>query len=94
MKETFKNRFDDLVKDITNELKIRVIESKTKSKYVDCNCINLDELGFDYDELGFDYDYVELVIIDGLLHFIDSDGYHYSLFEDCDLTDLIPLVDF
>jgi len=38
------------------------------------------------------FDYVELTIVDGKLTFLDNNGQHYSLYADCDLTDLIDLL--
>lgn len=38
------------------------------------------------------FDYTELTIVDDSLVFLDNHGYHYSLFADCNLEDLIDIL--
>lgn len=72
-----------------NELEGEVLEalfneienSKLESKSVSTKAIKVNI-----------FDYVELVIIDDELTFIDSRGLQYSVFADCNLTDLIEIL--
>ena len=73
--------YNKLVRDIISELKNRIENSKTKSKFNDSKVVKVNV--FDYTELG---------IINDTLTFFDKDGYHYSLFCDCDINDLVDIL--
>lgn len=38
------------------------------------------------------FNYQDLIILNGDLIFLDAEGYHYSLFSECTLTDLIEII--
>lgn len=38
------------------------------------------------------FDYTELIIIQGNLTFLNEGGYHYSIYAECDLEDLIDIL--
>lgn len=77
LQETYKT----LEREVNLLLKLVIINSNLKSKHVDSNCIKVDV-----------YDYTELVIIDTELVFLNDRGYHYHLYSECSLEDLIDIL--
>ena len=81
-KEILSERFKQLEEDVKTELTNKIAESNIVSKHiVGVPCIKVNV--FDYDEL---------VLWDGELTFIDSCGFHFSLYSECSLEDLIDLL--
>ena len=83
MGNIFKQRYDQLVFDVETELKHRVNKSDVKSEFLsnDQSVINVDI-----------FDYVELAIVNDKLTFLDNSGYQYDVFSECNLTDLIDIL--
>lgn len=79
--ENFKKQYRDLELRIMRELRDKVENSKQTSKHIDKKSINVNV-----------FDYTELTIINDRLTFLDSNGYHYSLFDECNLEDLIDVL--
>ena len=79
--QEFSQRFDSLEKDVETELRSRIAKSKYKSKHNGCKVIKVSI-----------FNSVELGIIDDELTLFDENGYHYSLYSDCQLTDLIDIL--
>ncbi len=75
------NRYNNLEKEIKEALKTEINKSKTKSKHIDSNAIKVNV-----------FDYEELVIINSKLTFLDAEGLHYSIYCECELTDLIDIL--
>lgn len=78
----FKQEYQDLENRILAALRSKIENSKIRSKHVDSNCINVNMFG-----------YTELVIINNSLTFLGSLGHHYSLWCDCDINDLIDILE-
>lgn len=80
-----KDQLNDLFKQLESEmqqyLRERVNESTVKSKTHDIKVIHVNVFG-----------YTELGVIDDRLEFLTKSGYRYSLYSDCDLHDLIDIV--
>lgn len=72
---------DKLYNDVQESFEFLINTSKTKSKYLNTNCINVNI-----------FDYVEMVIVNDQLTFIDSRGLYYDLTTDCTLLDLIEIL--
>jgi len=79
--ENFKKQYRDLEQRIMRELRNKVENSKQTSKHIDEKSINVNV-----------FDYTELTIVNDRLTFLDSNGQHYSLFADCNLEDLIDVL--
>lgn len=79
--ENFKKQYRDLEQRIMRELREKVESSKQTSKHIDEKSINVNV-----------FDYTELTIVNDRLTFLDSNGQHYSLFADCNLEDLIDIL--
>ena len=79
--ENFKKQYRDLEQRIMRELREKVENSKQTSKHIDKKSINVNV-----------FDYTELTIVNDRLTFLDSNGQHYSLFADCNLEDLIDIL--
>jgi len=79
--ENFKKQYRDLEQRIMRELRDKVENSKQTSKHIGEKAINVNV-----------FDYTELTIINDRLTFLDSNGQHYSLFADCNLEDLIDIL--
>lgn len=79
--QEFSQRFDSLQEEVEIELRYRIARSKYRSKHNDCKVIKVNV-----------FDSVELGIIDDRLTLFDENGYHYSLYSDCQLTDLIDIL--
>lgn len=79
--ENFKKQYRDLEQRIMRELRDKVENSKQTSKHIDEKSISVNV-----------FDYTELTIVNDRLTFLDSNGQHYSLFADCNLEDLIDIL--
>lgn len=79
--QTLQETYKTLERDVNSLLKLVITNSILKSKHVDSNCIKVDV-----------YNYTELVIIDTELVFLDNNGYHYCLYTQCSLEDLINIL--
>ena len=79
--ENFKLQYRNLEQRIIRELRDKVESSKHISKHLDEKSIKVNA-----------FDYTELTIVNDRLTFLDSKGYHYSLFADCNLEDLIDIL--
>ena len=78
---SLKKEYRNLEMKILSQLRDKINNSKQKSKFVDEKAITVDV-----------FDYVEMVIINDTLTFLDSSGYHYSIFADASLEDLIDIL--
>jgi len=76
-----RKRFDALEADVKEALRNMVNNSKHISKHMSCKAVKV-----------YLFDYSELVIVNDELTFLDSNGYHYSLYADCSLEDLIDIL--
>lgn len=81
LQETLQETYKTLEREVNLLLKLVITNSNLKSKHVDSNCIKVDV-----------YDYTELVIIDTELVFLNDRGYHYHLYSECSLEDLIDIL--
>lgn len=81
MANKFKTRYEQLNADVQYALKKAIEKSKTESIHVQGKCIKVNV-----------FDYTELVVLNDNLTFLDSKGYHYSLYADCTLDDLIDIL--
>lgn len=79
---TLKERYEQLEKDVEAKLRELISNSKTWSKLFDAKCLRVNI--YDYDEL--------LIDKSGELSFV-SGGHLHSLYSECDLNDLIELID-
>jgi hypothetical protein len=74
-------RYQKLEQDVHNALREVIQKSKIESKHIQDKVIKVNV--FDYTELG---------IINNKLTFLNSDGYHYSIYNECSLEDLIDIL--
>lgn len=74
-------QYRDLEQRVLRELREKVEGSKYISKHLDERVIKVNV-----------FDYTELAIVNDRLTFLDSNGQHYSLFADCNLEDLIDIL--
>jgi hypothetical protein len=82
IKSKLKKQYRDLEMSVLFNLKVSINNSETYSKFIaEQKCIKVNI-----------FDYHELVMINGALSFLDSNGYGHSIFTDCTLEDLIDLV--
>lgn len=79
--EYFKKQYKDLKTSVFNELINRIENSTHISKHTNTKAIKVDV-----------FDYTELTIINNDLTFLDRNGYHYGIFGDCTLEDLIDIL--
>ena len=79
--KNFKKQYRDLEMSILSELRDRINKSNYYSKHNNQKAIKVNV-----------FDYVELVIVNDSLVFLDSKGYQCSLFVDVNLEDLIDLL--
>ena len=79
--ENFKKQYRDLEQRIMRELRDKVENSKQTSKHLNEKSIDVNV-----------FDYTELTIVNDRLTFLDSNRQHYSLFADCNLEDLIDIL--
>lgn len=80
--ESFKKQYRDLEMRVFNELRNRIENSKYISKFINDKAIKVNSL----------FDYCELAIINDRLTFMDKSGYHYDIYSECSLEDLIDLL--
>lgn len=80
-KKNYKTRYEQLSADVQFALRKAIEKSKIESKHVNEKCIRVNV-----------YDYKELVFINNELTFLDTNGYHYYLYTECDLNDLIDIL--
>ena len=86
----FKTRCDELEKDVITELKTIINTSEEVSDFINSPAIkDIFISNTSKDNITF----VEMVVVNGELEFLDSNGYHYP-HGYVSLTDLIELVDF
>ena len=76
-----KIRFDELEHDVLQALRVFITESKIVSEHLDTPVIKVNV-----------FDYTELALIHNDLTFMDSNGYQYGLYTECDLEDLIDII--
>jgi len=82
IKSKLKKQYRDLETSVMFNLRESINNSKTYSKFIaEQKCIKVNI-----------FDYNELVMINGALSFLDSNGYGHPIFTDCTLEDLIDLV--
>jgi len=79
--ENFKKQYRDLEMRVLNELRNLVNSSQLTSKFMDTKAIEVNV-----------FDYVELVIVNDQLTFLDDSGYHHSLYSETTLEDLIDIL--
>ena len=79
--KSLKHQYRDLEISVLRELRDLVENSKHISKHVNEKSIYVNV-----------FDYTELTIINDRLVFLDEDGYHYSLLNECNLEDLIDII--
>ena len=80
-KRNFRTRYEQLEADVEFALRKAIEKSKVESKHVDEKCIKVNL-----------HNYTELAIINDRLTFLDENGYHYSIYAECTLTDLIDIL--
>lgn len=78
-KENFLKKYRDLEMRVHNEIRNKIIKSSITSEHCSEKCLKVDNIHF----------YTEIAIINDRLTFLDHDGYHYLIFDQCDLEDLI-----
>lgn len=76
-----KERYDKLELDVFAALVYVVENSEHESKHMNCKALPINV--FDYTELVFDGD---------RLRFLDHNGHHYSVYNECSLEDLIDIL--
>jgi len=74
-------KYKDLEALVMGTLTNEILSSNVESKHMDTPVIEVNVFG-----------YTELAIINGDLTFMDGNGYHYSLYSECDLEDLIDIL--
>lgn len=79
---SLKEQYQNLVNEIISKLIQEIEESKVTSHHMEVNCITVNV-----------FDYEELIYWEGELVFLDGNGHHYSLFADCELEDLIDILE-
>ncbi len=79
--ENFKKQYRDLELRVLRELRNKIENSNFTSSHIQEKAIKVNV-----------FDYQELTIINDKLTFLDKHGYHYSLFADCTLEDLIDIL--
>lgn len=79
--ENFKKQYRDIEQRVMRELRDKVENSNHISKHLNEKSIEVNV-----------FNYKELTIVNDRLTFLDSNGQHYSLFADCNLEDLIDIL--
>lgn len=79
--ENFKKQYRDLEQRVIRELRDKVEKSNDTSKFIYEKAIKVNL-----------FDYIELTIINDKLTFVDERGYHFSLFAEANLEDLIDIL--
>ena len=78
----FKKEYRDLEMKVKRALREAINNSSYESKHISTKAVKVNV-----------FNYIELVIVNDKLTFLDSDGLHYSLFIECYLEDLIDILD-
>jgi len=78
---TLKRQYRDLEMQVFSELRSLIQNSTYISKFCSEKAIKINV-----------FDYCEITIINDKLTFLDSRGYHYSVYSDCSLEDLIDII--
>ena len=76
-----KERHDALEKDVFNALIEEIENSDTESDHVNGKAIKVNVFGYE-----------ELIFLNGNLTFLDGGGYHYGVYSECSLEDLIDIL--
>jgi len=79
---TLRNQHKDLEVKVFAILLGKINLSSLESKHVQTKCIKVNV-----------YDYTEMIIINDELVFLDNNGYHYSIYAECSLEDLIDIIE-
>jgi hypothetical protein len=79
----FKKQYRDLEVRVLHELREKIKKSEHISEHVNERSIKV-KIGFYYEEL---------TIINDRLTFLDGNGYHYDIFTDVTLEDLIDILE-
>jgi len=79
--ENLKLQYRDLEQRVLANLRFKISVSKEYSKHVQTKCIKVNV-----------FDYTELANINDQLTFLDAKGLQYSLWSDCNLEDLIDIL--
>lgn len=79
--ENLKKQYRDLEQRAIRKLRDIVESSEYTSKHINEKAIKVNV-----------FDYTELTIVNDRLTFVDKNGMHYSLFADCNLEDLIDII--
>lgn len=79
--ENLKLQYRDLEQRVLANLRFKISVSKEYSKHVQTKCIKVNV-----------FDYTELANISDQLTFLDAKGLQYSLWSDCNLEDLIDIL--
>ena len=78
----FKEQYQNLKQNIIFALEDKIKKSTYTSKHIEDKAIIVNI-----------FNYTELAIINNTLIFLDENGLHYSLFNNCNLEDLINIID-
>ena len=76
-----KRKHDELEAEVIDALKEEILDSQIQSKFMNNPVIKVNV-----------FDYVELTLIGDELVFLDNDGYHYSMYSECSLEDLVDIL--
>lgn len=79
--KSLSQRYASLENDTQETLISLIYKSKINSKFTCGKCIKVNV-----------FDYTELIMYSGELTFLDSDGLHYGLYNECSLEDLIDIL--
>lgn len=79
---SFKHQYRSLEVQVLRALRDKIEASTQQSKHIQGKCIVVNIHNYD-----------ELAIVNDRLVFISNHGYHYSPFNDCNLEDLIDILD-
>lgn len=75
------SKLDKLTNEVHSTLRTAIENSKVESKHINGKAIVVNV-----------FDYRELVLINNRLTFLDANGLHYSIDADCELSDLIYIL--
>ena len=78
---SLRNEYRNLEMKVLSQLRDKINSSTKQSKFVQEKAIKVDVFG-----------YYEMVIINDTLTFLDDSGYHYSIFCEATLEDLIDIL--
>jgi hypothetical protein len=74
-------RYDDLEQEVLEALREEIEKSNMVSDHMDTKVLKVNV-----------FDYEELAIINGELTFMDGNGFHYDIYNECSLEDLIDIL--